>query len=77
MRKAQRLAETQELRGQTISAPTIVLQTDYKQEQKVIHSSNVDLDIFNQEIQENQIYDLSLQELDVGWKTIQLATILA
>lgn len=43
----------------------------------MIHSSSVDLDIFNQEIKENQIYDLTLKELDVGFKTIQLATILA
>jgi len=53
MRKAQRQAEIQELRGQTVSALSIALQTDYKREQKMIHSSSVDLDIFDQEIIEN------------------------
>ena len=53
MRKAQRHAETQELRGQTVSAPSITLHRDYKYEQKVIQASNIDLDIFNQEIREN------------------------
>jgi len=53
MRKAQRHAETQELRGQAVSAPSITLHRDYKYEQKVIQASNIDLDIFNQEIKEN------------------------
>lgn len=75
--KAERQAATQALRG-LAPTPTIVsLPRDYYQEQLNIRLNQSDIDIFDPRVEGNDLGELKLQDMNVGLKTIQLATILA
>ena len=55
----------------------IRLQREYAEEQRLLRASKRDVDIFGLLDQAKRIEKLNAKSLDVGLKTIQLATILA
>ena len=76
-KKAARAQQTQQLRDEPVTPTAFVLKRDYFQEQMDIQLSKVDADIFGHHNKLNVIDAVNEKDLDVGLKSIQMATMLA